>query len=155
METVLGAAAEKDEVLLDLDAFQPQPTKFLSFKGHRYAVRAFLDLTIPEVLEVMRIERDIASMKDYVEQMSRCRKQVEILAPKLDAGWCECHPKEIPIESPRLLDKLTGHQLLKVALLAMKVGEIPQMPNLEESGLDTGSPRLGDSTGGPGQTSAA
>jgi hypothetical protein len=103
----------------------------------------------------MRIERDIASMKDYVEQMGRCRRQVEILAPNLDAGRCECHPDEVPTESPRLLDKLTGHQLLKVALLAMKVGEIPQMPNLEKSGSDTGLPRLGDSMDGPGQTSAA
>jgi len=73
------------ELTDDLAAFMPQPKRSLRFQGRVYPVRAFLDLTVPEVLDLLQGEEGLAG-KPLLLQLARARHQVEVLVPTMDAA---------------------------------------------------------------------
>lgn len=118
-------AAPDDEYLIDLDAFAPERHRgsksFVKYGGKKYAVRAFLDLSYEEVMEVLELEAAVQG-QNYVQQLKLARRQVEILVPKM---------------AKETINKLTGRQIIRVALESLGHAEVPKKGNESESDSGT------------------
>lgn len=106
-------AAEEKEYEIDLDAFSPETVKaqtHIKFEGKTYPVRRFIDIEYGQVMEVLNLEKQLTG-KPYAQQLELARAQIKILVPTM--------PEET-------LDKLTGRQILRIALESFGASEAPQ-----------------------------
>lgn len=72
------------ELTEDLAAFLPASARTIRFQGRDYPVRAFLDLTIPEALDILRDEANPA-MTMAQRRAARLR-EIALLIPTMDAA---------------------------------------------------------------------
>lgn len=131
--------SERDEYLIDLDAFAPAPGKQIKFRGRLYPVRSFNDVPLDEAFQLLRAEQDLQG-KSAREQMELGLHYMTILVPGMDRAT---------------LGGLSASQILLVVQGAMGAAEVPPMADAAPSVSGTSSPASADSTAGPGPTSAA
>lgn len=116
--------AEKKEYEIDLDAFGPETVRaqtHIKFGGKTYPVRRFIDIEYGHVMQVLSLEKELTG-KPYAQQLELARAQIKILVPSM--------PNEI-------LDKLTGRQILRIALESFGASEAPQEGSGNELDSDT------------------
>ena len=135
------------EMVLDLKAFCPRPTKAIDLFGTRYWIMPFVDLPVSEALEVLRIEEDLKG-QGMAGMIERSRRQVEMFLREYDQATGEY--RQVPVE---VLDRLSQRELVGIAEHALGVAGFPLMGSADGSGSDSSSPALPDSTAGPGGTS--
>ncbi len=97
------------ELTSDLAAFAPMPTKHVKYGGQTYAVRAWMDLSVREAVEMVRAEVSL-SRSDAAGQTAFARRQVELL---------------VPGRPPEVRDRLTPRQVRQVATAARDVSDPP------------------------------
>lgn len=105
--------AEEKEYQIDLDAFGPETVKaqtHIKFEGKTYPVRRFIDIEYGQVMRVLSLEKALTG-KPYAEQLELAREQIKILVPSMPDNT---------------LDKLTGRQILRIALESFGASEAPQ-----------------------------
>ena len=130
---------ERDEYLIDLDAFAPAAGKRLKFRGQTYTVRNFNDIPADDVFLILRAEQDLRGKK-VSEQLELCLRYMAILVPEMDRG---------------ALGILSTNQMLRVIQEAMGLAEIPPTGGDGASGSATSSPSSPASTDGTGLKSGA
>ena len=126
--------SERDEYLIDLDAFAPAAGKRVKFRGKIYAVRDFGDLPADDVFQILRAEEELRG-KSVAEQLETGLRYIAILIPEMDRS---------------VLGALSANQILRLMRDAMGVAEVPQEGADGPSGSDTASPSSPDSMAGPG-----
>ena len=92
------------ELSEDLAAFAPASVRSLKFQGRSYAVRAFLDLTVLEAVQVVRRERDTGMTQ--AERLAAEAEEVALLVPGMAA---------------EVLQRLTPRQLFQIASAAREL----------------------------------
>ncbi len=129
--------SERDEYLLDLDAFAPLPGKQVRVKGKEYAVRNFGDLPADDVFLILRAEQELRG-KSVIQQLEFGLRCVRILAPEMEEAT---------------LRALTARQVLRIMQEVTGAAEVPPGGADGPSGSPTNSPSSPDSTVGPGASS--
>jgi len=130
---------DRNEDLIDLDAFASAPGKRIRFKGKEYVVRNFSDIPADDVFLILRAEQDFKD-KGVAEQLELGLRYMAILVPDMDRPT---------------LGALTATQVLRILKEAMGAAEIPPAGGDGASGSPISSPSSPDSTAGPSPTSAA
>jgi hypothetical protein len=130
---------DRDEDLIDLDAFAPAPGKRLKFRGRVYAVRNISDVPADDVFLILRAEQELRG-KSPLEQLEVGLRYIAILVPEMDQAT---------------LGALSSNQVLRIVQDAMGLAEVPPMGGDGPSGSGTSSPSSPDSTDGPGARSGA
>ena len=104
--------SDEKEYQIDLDAFAPESVKAqtqLKFEGKIYPVRQFIDIEYGQVMEVLNLEQQLTG-KPYAQQLELARKQIRILVPSM--------PDDV-------LDRLTGRQILRIAVESFGASQAP------------------------------
>jgi hypothetical protein len=130
---------DRDEDLIDLDAFAPAPGKRLKFRGRVYTVRNISDIPAGDVFLILRAEQELRG-KSPLEQLEVGLRYIAILVPEMDQAT---------------LGALSSNQVLRIVQDAMGLAEVPPMGGDGPSGSATSSPSSPGSTDGPGASSAA
>ena len=130
---------DRDEDLIDLDAFAPAPGKRLKFRGQLYAVRNIADIPADDVFLILRAEQELRG-KSPLEQLEQGLRYIAILVPELDKPT---------------LGALSSNQVLLIVQRAMGLAEVPPMGGDGPSGSPISSPSSPASTDGPGAKSGA
>jgi len=130
---------DRDEDLIDLDAFAPAPGKRLKFRGQVYAVRNMADIPADDVFLILRAEQELRG-KTPLEQLEVGLRYVGILVPAMDRAT---------------LGGLSSNDVLRIMRNAMGLAEVPPMGGDGSSGSPISSPSSPGSTDGLGAKSGA
>jgi hypothetical protein len=130
---------DRDEDLIDLDAFAPAPGKRLKFRGQVYAVRNMADIPADDVFLILRAEQELRG-KTPLEQLEVGLRYVGILVPAMDRAT---------------LGGLSSNDVLRIMRNAMGLAEVPPMGGDGSSGSPISSPSSPGSTDGLGANSGA
>ncbi len=130
---------ERDEDLIDLDAFAPAPGKRLKFREQVYPVRNVADIPADDVFLILRAEQELRG-KTPLEQLEVGLRYIAILVPTMDRAT---------------LGALSSNDVLRIMRKAMGVAEVPPMGGDGPSGSPISSPSSPGSTDGPGARSGA
>ncbi len=130
---------DRDEDLIDLDAFAPAEGKRIKFKGRSYAVRHVSDIPADDLFLILRAEQDLRG-KGTAEQLEMGLRYMAILVPEMEQAT---------------LGALSTRQVLRVMQEAMGLAEVPPVGGGGPSDSPISSPSSPASTGGPGASSGA
>ena len=130
---------DRDEDLIDLDAFAPADGTRIKFQGRTYAVRNVADIPAEDLFLILRAEEELRG-KGPGEQLRMGLRYMGILVPEMD---------------PATLGQLSSRQVLRVMQEAMGLAEVPPVGADGPSGAPISSPSSPDSTAGPGARSGA
>lgn len=130
---------DRDEDLIDLDAFAPAEGKRIKFKGQSYAVRNVADIPAEDLFLILRAEEELRG-KGAGEQLRMGLRYMGILVPEMEKAT---------------LGALSTRQVLRVMQEAMGLAEVPPVGGDGPSDSPISSPSSPDSTAGPGASSGA
>jgi len=130
---------DRDEDLIDLDAFAPAAGKRLKFRGQLYAVRNIADIPADDVFLILRAEQELRG-KSPLEQLEVGLRYVGILVSAMDRAT---------------LGGLSSNDVLRIMRNAMGLAEVPPMGGDGSSGSPISSPSSPGSTDGLGAKSGA
>ncbi len=130
---------ERDEYLIDLDAFAPAAGKRIKFRGVVYTVRNFNDIPADDVFLILRAEQDLRG-RSVSEQLELGLRYMAILVPEMDRA---------------ALGGLSANQILHIMQEAAGLAEIPRMGGDGLFASATSSPSSPASMDGPGARSDA
>ncbi len=130
---------DRDEYLIDLDAFAPAEGKRIKFQGRTYLVRNVADIPADDLFLILRAEEDLRG-KGPGEQLRMGLRYMAVLVPEMD---------------PATLGQLSSRQVLRVMQEAMGLAEVPPVGGDGASGSPISSPSSPASTAGPGASSGA
>jgi len=128
---------DRSELMADLDAFAPVPVPF-KFKGTEYHVKAFLDMTYADTMELLRLEELQKASKDWGEQT------------RLLLAQCKLMAIDIPDD---VLTTMSRRQLVQIGFVSMEMtlrplAEAVQAVEQKSSDSPSLSPESRASTGG-------
>jgi len=130
---------ERDEILIDLDAFAPAAGKCIKFKGTTYGVRNVADIPADDLFFILRASEELRG-KGIAEQLEISLRFMAILVPDMDQAT---------------LRMLSSRQVQRILHEAMGAAEVPPMGGDGPSDSATSSPSSPASTAGPGPSSGA